>query len=551
MTGYLRDTVPYLIVASVILALYLGVVEVILRKNKSEITHFQRMGLFLLGIYLTIIFSVTVSPIYGLRWNVDWSDVNIVPGQVFTSSENGLNLWGNILMFVPVGFAISLLSSRWKKYTNCIVFGLCTSFIIETMQLFLDRGTDIDDLILNTIGTLVGCIVTHILVKCFSGLNGATGITVLKKKRKNTKHAKVDVIGEESIKKIKGIESIKDKNDKKEVFDKVKKTKDGKMIVFLALGMLMSVVITGSWERYECFLNEGGKSFLEAGATGGNHGVTTVSYHSTESDKRLTALQLKTKYVYVANATSKEELFSSNKTTRIAPASTTKMVTALTVLKYCDLDETVKVGEELSDVAADASKAGLARGNTLTVKQLLEGLLLPSGNDAAYVLAVHTGQKIAGTQHLSVETAISIFVEKMNETAKTVGAEDSNFCRPDGYDEEGQYSTVYDLACIATAFLNADYNNGFLKKTVAKKKIREVFSDGTDVTWVNTNALLDTQSSYYYKNAIGLKTGNSDNAGKCLVSAANINNKLYICVVMGDTEDGRYQDTLKIYRTFE
>lgn len=98
-------------------------------------------------------------------------------------------------------------------------------------------------------------------------------------------------------------------------------------------------------------------------------------------------------------------------------------------------------------------------------------------------------------------------MKKMNDTAEEAGAKNSSFSRPDGYDEQNQYSTVYDLACIATAFMNSTFEKGFLRETVMRPKIREVFTDGTDVTWQNTNELLDKESSYYYKNATGLKTG--------------------------------------------
>lgn len=251
--------------------------------------------------------------------------------------------------------------------------------------------------------------------------------------------------------------------------------------------------------------------------------------------------------VCMINATTEQEIFSINKDEKIAPASTAKMLTALTTIAYCEPGEEVTVGEEIKLIAADASRAYLREGNKLTIKQLLEGLLLPSGNDAAYVLAVYTGRKIAKNIELPVNDAVTVFVDKMNENAIVFGADNSNFLRPDGYDVTGQYTTAYDLACIALNFIKSDYSDYILSDIVKETSVRECFSDGTDVTWRNTNELINPASKFYYKDAVGLKTGSSDEAGKCLVSAAYFNNSLYIAVVMGDTEEGRFQDSIKLF----
>lgn len=77
------------------------------------------------------------------------------------------------------------------------------------------------------------------------------------------------------------------------------------------------------------------------------------------------------------------------------------------------------------------------------------------------------------------------------------------------------------------------------------------FPDGTDITWQNTNLLLDPSSEYFYEKAIGLKTGSTENAGKCLVSAAIIKDEIYIAVVMGDTDEGRYLDFIVLFQSVE
>ncbi len=250
---------------------------------------------------------------------------------------------------------------------------------------------------------------------------------------------------------------------------------------------------------------------------------------------------------YVLNIDTNTVFFQKNSDEQIAPASTAKLVTALTVLDYCSLDEEVTVGNEIDFVSPDSSRAWLNYGSTLTVEQLLVALLLPSGNDAAYTLATYAGAKIAAEDNLSSEQYIDDFIQAMNEKARELGAASSNFTSPDGYDESGQYTTAYDLAQIAKACLDHDV----LAEIMGSYQISSVWPDGEEITYYNSNELLELGNSFYYANAIGLKTGNSSAAGSCLVSAAVINGETYVCVVMGAVDENRYWDTLAIYAAIE
>lgn len=237
-------------------------------------------------------------------------------------------------------------------------------------------------------------------------------------------------------------------------------------------------------------------------------------------------------------------LYQKNGTAQIAPASTAKMIMALTALDVCSAEENVTVGAEIMMMPADSSRAYLNQGDTLTVRQLLTALLLPSGNDAAYSLAVYTGKKITGDKSLPNERAVEVFMNAVNEKAKGLGATNSNFVVPDGYDAEGQYTTAYDLAIIAKECLD----NPCIAEIMAKEKSYERWSGGREVTYRNTNKLLDGGSPFHYPEAIGIKTGTSSLSGASLVSAAVINEKTYISVVIGaSTEDDRFQDSIIIY----
>ncbi|MDD3893739.1 MAG: D-alanyl-D-alanine carboxypeptidase [Syntrophomonadaceae bacterium] len=253
------------------------------------------------------------------------------------------------------------------------------------------------------------------------------------------------------------------------------------------------------------------------------------------------------KNVYLYNVDQHTVLYEKESDQRIAPASTAKMLTALTVLECCDDDEEVLIGQEIKLIAKDSSTAGLHTGNILTVHQLLDALLLPSGNDAAYALAVFAGRKMYGDDNISIDEALKIFIRAMNEKAADIGAADSNFINPDGYDAAGQYTTAHDLACIAEEF----WNSSILRDISGSYCISDVWLSNHEVTYYNTNELINPASPFYYKNAAGIKTGTSGNAGYCLVSAAYINDKLYLCVVMGSSEKGRFIDSLTLYHAID
>ena len=249
------------------------------------------------------------------------------------------------------------------------------------------------------------------------------------------------------------------------------------------------------------------------------------------------------KNVVVMNADTNTLLYQKNSTDKIAPASTAKLITALTVLDYCSTDDEMTVGTEIELMHEDSSRALLNQGDILTTRQLLVALLLPSGNDADYTLAHNAGKKIAGDSNMTNAQSIDTFMDKVNEKARMLGLENSNFLAPDGYDTEGQYTTAYDLAIIAKACLDDPYISEIVSSYTSYQK----WVSGREVTYNNSNELLNPNSQYYRSEVIGLKTGASTLAGNCLVSAAVINGETYICVMMGSTADGRFTDSITIY----
>lgn len=191
-------------------------------------------------------------------------------------------------------------------------------------------------------------------------------------------------------------------------------------------------------------------------------------------------------------------------------ASTTKLMTALVAVdRAVDLDETVTVKGEW--LGSEGSSIYLKAGEEITLRGLLYGLLLQSGNDAAMVIACHT----AG----SVEE----FVELMNRRAAELGMKDSSFANPSGLDHENHYSTPYDMALLARACLD--------NSTVAELCATKSVTVGTR-TFVNHNKLL-----WRCEGCVGMKTGFTEKAGRTLVSAAVRDGQTLICVTLNDGDD--------------
>lgn len=210
----------------------------------------------------------------------------------------------------------------------------------------------------------------------------------------------------------------------------------------------------------------------------------------------------------VIEATSRRVLLDEGMNVKCYPASTTKVLTALVVLNNLPLDKIVEVPKEAAGV--EGSSIYLKTGQKISVEDLLYGLMLRSGNDAAVTLAIAT----AG----SVED----FAKLMNDTAKECGANSSNFVNPHGLHDDDHYTTAYDLAMIcAQAYQNADFVRIVGTKT-AKIKIDD------EINYIgNKNKLLKL-----FEGANGVKTGYTKKSGRCLVGGAKRGNMQLISVVL-------------------
>lgn len=209
----------------------------------------------------------------------------------------------------------------------------------------------------------------------------------------------------------------------------------------------------------------------------------------------------------VFNLATGEVTYAKNLYERLYPASTTKVLTAYIALKYCeDLDVFVTVSENAANQASDSSVCDLRTGDIVKLRDLLYGLMLRSGNDAAIAIAEH------------ISGSVEAFAELMNQEAAAIGATQSHFVNPHGLPDENHYTTVYDMYLI---FAKALENETFTD--IISTKSYDVVYTGTDnaaveKTWENTNQYLtgatETPEGF---SIVGGKTGTTGDAGYCLV----------------------------------
>ena len=230
-------------------------------------------------------------------------------------------------------------------------------------------------------------------------------------------------------------------------------------------------------------------------------------------------------------------LASKDATKQMYPASTTKVMTALLALKYGNLSDEVTVTDDSVITEAGASLAGIKPGDKLTLDQLLYGLMLPSGNDAANAIAVHVGGSVDN------------FVKMMNDEAKRIGAVDTNFVNANGLSDDNHYTTAYDLYLILNEAMK---DSRFVNYAgAASYSVTYTAADGSQITknWKNGNKYITGQEVIPRGVSVEAgKTGTTFAAGSCLVLAGkNADGNRYISVVLkAQNRAGLYDNMSKL-----
>jgi D-alanyl-D-alanine carboxypeptidase (penicillin-binding protein 5/6) len=233
-----------------------------------------------------------------------------------------------------------------------------------------------------------------------------------------------------------------------------------------------------------------------------------------------------------------EVLYEQNADDKVYPASLTKLMTALIVMEHAALDEVVTVSQSaLAGLNPHGSSAGLKVNEQMTVENMLYCLLLPSGNDAAAVLAEH----VAGS--------IPAFVDLMNQKAKELGCTGTHFENPHGLHSEGHYTTARDVFLITREFVKNEHL--FAVSNTVTYVVPPTNATSSQRILNSTNYLINGNRTiqYLYSPARGIKTGTTTPAGYCLVSAAEKNDMFLISVVMGASRQAETEKIMSFVET--
>lgn len=242
-----------------------------------------------------------------------------------------------------------------------------------------------------------------------------------------------------------------------------------------------------------------------------------------ENSNKINNPELNARIALIYDRASGRIIYEKNGNKQTPMASTTKILTAIVTLENADLKETVTIESKAAGIGG--SRLGLKKNDKITVNDLLYGLMLRSGNDAAVALAIHVGGSIEG------------FADMMNKKAEELGLTNSHFVVPHGLDNEGHYTTAYELAKMADYALNIPKF-----KEIVSNKSATIYINGYPKAINNTNKLLGSVSGVY-----GVKTGFTNGAGRCLVSSCKRGELDIITVIIGaDTNNQRTADTKEL-----
>lgn len=252
---------------------------------------------------------------------------------------------------------------------------------------------------------------------------------------------------------------------------------------------------------------------------------------------------LDAEHIFLYDTGSREMVYcNTDPEDRLYPASITKLFSAWVALQMLPEDAVVTAGWELGLMQPGSSAAFIALDSRLTVEMLIEGMLLPSGNDAALVLAAAVGRYLLEDPKATASKAVAEFVAEMNRAAEALGFRNSHFENPDGYHAEDHYSCPADLARIACLALDEPA----IARCMELQKDKVTFVSGETHIWENTNRLLNPESAYYCPEAKGMKTGYTGSAGYCLMAAFG-EDPLVVGIFGSQDPTSRYENAAILY----
>ena len=272
--------------------------------------------------------------------------------------------------------------------------------------------------------------------------------------------------------------------------------------------------------------------------------LALTSASAAEGDGGVTPPELHCEAMLLVDANTGKAVYEKNAQERMYPASLTKIMTALLVLEAVDggqlsLDQPVTATESaMEGLAADGSTAGIQAGETLTVEQLLQCMLIVSANEACNILA----EQVSGS--------VDAFVDAMNAKAAALGCEDTHFVNATGLHDSQHYTTAWDLYRITAEAMKHD---DFMRICDTARATIPATNLSEERNLYTTNYLIDTWRSlgYIYGNAHGIKTGSTDEAGHCLVSSAADGDLSLVSVALGGDRVTLEDGEIRTYSFFD
>ena len=489
--------------------------------------------LIMLAMYMAHLFYAHLSPTYFFRrFAFSTERINLVPFRALKEwLANPFNLFGSVLLFMPIGFFEVLLHpNRSRKWQ--LLFSAATAFVLslflEFAQCFNYRVPDVDDVILNTLGGTLGALLCMFLQRIGFDRTHVGRVLLPRIPRSWRRHELLN-----------------------------------RFCVILVVTMaviLFSANYIVTIPRPQVRENTAVQAAALPAATAEPETQAVSTPEPALAAAAVTAVPSAAPRVYdTANlalearnvllvrladdSSSEQTIYAVDSEKSIYPASTLKMLTALTVLDVAQPDETVEVGMEIYIPPLDASRASLEYGMKLSVRDLLKGLLLPSGADAAYTLGVYCGRKLTGNDQTDILDAVKAFIAAMNQKAADIGALHTTAVNVVGLDDKKQQTTAGDILTIAKVFLD----NPVLSEICSLPTAKITSENGKTISLKNTNKMLLAGSGYYNEDVEGVKTGTTSRAGNCLVSVFTVADERYLCIVMNSSYYGKFTDTQKLY----
>ncbi len=255
--------------------------------------------------------------------------------------------------------------------------------------------------------------------------------------------------------------------------------------------------------------------------------------------------EISAEFVALYDVTADEFIYLKNGDKKCYPASTTKILTAIVASQIITDPQTViTVGDEISLIGEDSSVAYLEKGMQLTFEMLLDALMLPSGNDAAYTIAVNCARIYAKNPKLPNKDAVKLFMDLVNDAAQQMGASGTHYVTPDGWHDDDHYTSAIDLVKFG------DYAKTvpLVAKSCSKDYAEWKLVKGGTLGWFNSNKLIRWDSGLYSQYCDGIKTGFTDQAGTSVVASATMNGHTFIVSVMNaDNLYSKYEDCHKMF----